>query len=121
MRSILILCFLGATLAFATRALVTADEPPKPAPPPIPGGPGAAPGAPVTLAPLGDGSAVYSDGTGRFFVLRPSPEGLTLGAVYVLRYSRTRHEREPARRAAHGFYLDDLGAEAEQRLERAKE
>jgi hypothetical protein len=73
------------------------------------------------LAPLGDGSAVYTDGTGRLFHLRSGPEGLTLAAVHALRRDIGRHPTEPALRAPHGYYLDDIGAESLRALERAKE
>lgn len=73
------------------------------------------------LATLGDGSAVYTDGTGRLFHLRSGPAGLSLSAVYALRRDLGRFETEPERRAAHGYYIDDLAPESAQSLARALE
>jgi hypothetical protein len=67
------------------------------------------------MAPLGDGSVVYAEGE-RLFQLRGGPDGLTLSGVYELREDRQRFATEAAKRSPHGWYLDDAGAAAEERL-----
>lgn len=73
------------------------------------------------LAALPDGRLAYADGRGRIFVLEGAAPGLTLTAAYAVREDRRRHLDDPAARAASGFYLDDLGAEGERDLARARE
>jgi hypothetical protein len=88
---------------------------PPPAPPPPP------PPAPIpvpSVAALGDGRVIYADGAGRLFVLGGRP--LAIEGAFALRADRGRFLTDPARRAASGFYLDDLAAEGAAALERAR-
>jgi hypothetical protein len=84
----------------------------------------------LSLAPLGDGRVLFAAPDGSLHILEAArdddgklekPARLVLAGSYRLRHDVERHLEEPPKRAPAAYYLDDLLAEANARLERARE
>ncbi|RME72148.1 MAG: hypothetical protein D6776_09270 [Planctomycetota bacterium] len=88
--------------------------------------PSPTPARPPALAPLPGGRVLASPDPQHFLVLRyretdpPETGRLEIESVYTLRRDPQRFLRAPNKRAPHGHYLDDLGAERAAELERAQ-
>lgn len=79
------------------------------------------PRASPALSAVGEDRLLLADGAGHLFLFEAAAEadapGLVLHRVYRVRYDPSRHVDDPARRSPSGWYLDDLAAEREIRIE----